>query len=89
MAMRRTTIVADEDVLERLREERVSMAEVIRDALRARIDRPHRRPSFIGALDEPWEHDPGHPTAEEMGEWVPEPASWRHSSRPTTALFGS
>ena len=52
--MVRTTIMADPEVLEELRaiakEERVSLGEVIRQALASRAKSRRRVPSFIGAV---------------------------------------
>jgi len=50
--MKRTTIMASEEILDRLqiiaREERTSLAHVIREALEWRATRPERVPRFIG-----------------------------------------
>ncbi len=52
--MSRTTIMADDALLDRLRaiakEEGVSLGEVIRQGLEWRARRQHRPPSFIGAI---------------------------------------
>jgi hypothetical protein len=49
--MKRTTIVAPEDLLSRLRaiarQENVSLAEVIRQGLELRARQPMRRPRFV------------------------------------------
>lgn len=78
MAMRRTTIMADEDLLERLRaiarRERISLAEVIRQGLEWRARRQPPKPSFIGAGASGAK---GHPTGELAGEMQFEPRSWR------------
>jgi Ribbon-helix-helix protein, copG family len=54
MAMRRTTIMAEEDLLEQLRQiardEGISLGEVIRQGLEWRIRTRRRVPSFIGAV---------------------------------------
>lgn len=74
--MVRTTIVADEAVLEELREiaarDGVSLAAVIREALQMRA-RLGRRRRFIGAVSD------GEPTAiaEEADRLRPQPAPWR------------
>lgn len=76
VGMVRTTIVADEVVLDQLREiarrEHVPLASVIREGLemRARIDRRRR---FIGAVTS------GPPTAiaDEAADLAPQPAPWR------------
>lgn len=78
MLMRRTTIMADEDTLERLRDiarhEGRSLADVIREALdeRARNPRPRLHFLSVGASE------PGTgPTARESAELRPEPPAWR------------
>ena len=80
MAMKRTTIMADDELLERLRavarREQLSLAEVIRQGLEwraAQADRPLR---FIGAgaaQESPYD------TARQAGEIVFDPTSWRSS----------
>jgi predicted transcriptional regulator len=78
MAMKRTTIMADEEILERLRaiarRDRVSLGEVIRQALdwRAR-QTPKRRLAFIGTIEDDGFGD----TSEWAGEAPYEPLSWR------------
>ena len=53
--MSRTTIMADDELLDRLRviarREGVSLAEVIRQGLELRAARTRRAPSFVGAVD--------------------------------------
>ena len=74
--MKRTTIMADEDVLERLRaiavREDLSLAEVIRQGLELRAS-TGRKLGFVGAVRT------GQPTAiaDEASELAPEPAPWR------------
>lgn len=76
VGMVRTTIVADEMVLDQLREiarrDHVPLASVIREGLemRARLDRRRR---FIGAVTS------GPPTAiaDETADLAPQPAPWR------------
>ena len=52
--MSRTTIMAPDELLDRLRviakEEGVSLGQVIRQGLEWRANRRHRPPSFIGAI---------------------------------------
>ena len=76
--MKRTTIMAPEELLERLqviaRQENLSLAEVIRQGLEKRASQPRRRPRFIGAgrsTDAPFD------TARHAGDidYTPEP--WR------------
>lgn len=78
MAMRRTTIMADEEVLEDLRQiarhERRSLAAVIRDALERHARRKPRQPGFIGAGEAT---EPPFDIAERAGELQFEPRSWR------------
>ncbi len=76
--MQRTTIMADPETLERLRaiarDEGRSLAEVIREALEARVERPRPRLGFLGV----GASRPGTgPTAREAGEVTPEPKPWR------------
>jgi predicted DNA-binding ribbon-helix-helix protein len=76
VGMVRTTIVADEVILDQLREiarrEHVPLASVIREGLemRARLDRRRR---FVGAVTS------GPPTviADEAADLAPQPAPWR------------
>ncbi len=76
--MKRTTIMADEELLARLRaialREDVSLAEVIRQGLEWRARQPRPRPSFIGSVST---GDAAHDTAERAGEAPYEPRSWR------------
>lgn len=76
--MRRTTIMADPETLERLRdiarEEGRSLADVIREALEARVARPRPPLRFLGIGTS----EPGTgPTAREVGEVSPTPPPWR------------
>ena len=76
--MQRTTIMADEATLQRLREiahqEGRSLAEVIREALVERAAQPGRRLRFLGI----GASVPGTgPTARESAEVHPEPPAWR------------
>ena len=75
--MKRTTIMADEQVLDRLRaiahRDRVSLAEVIRQGLELRIGQ-QRQPRFIGAGSS---KEPPHDIAERAGDMQFEPRSWR------------
>jgi hypothetical protein len=77
-AVKRTTIVASEDLLERLRDiaqdERVSLAEVIRQGLEWRASQPERQPRFIASgrsTEAPYD------TARRAGEIEYAPRSWR------------
>lgn len=74
--MRRTTIMADEGLLERLREiaraEGVSLAEVIRQGLELRAG-AGRRFEFIGAL----RTGPETAIADEADQLTPEARPWR------------
>jgi hypothetical protein len=76
--LKRTTIMADEQILERLhiiaRREGISLAEVIRQALDLRVSRPVPNFQFIGAgmsTEEPRD------TARTASEVEYEPRSWR------------
>jgi predicted transcriptional regulator len=74
--MQRTTIVAPEALLERLRriaaERHVSLATVIREALEERAAREQPKPKAIGIFDS------GHTdTARLAGDWKYEPPAWR------------
>ena len=78
MAMKRTTIVAEEELLERLRaiarRERLSLGEVIRQGLEWRSRQtPKRRLAFIGVVDDDGFGD----TAAWSAEAPFEPLSWR------------
>jgi hypothetical protein len=76
--MTRTTIMADEGLLERLRqiarEEGTSLAETIRQALEWRVKQPRPRPRFIGAgASRGGTRD----TARKSAHLTAEPRSWR------------
>lgn len=78
MRMKRTTIMADPETIERLREiarsEGRSLAEIVREALEDRARRPRPRLRFLGIA----ESTPGSgPTARESAEVRPEPRPWR------------
>ena len=76
--MRRTTIMAPEDLLERLRElarrRRVSLATVIREALEAKLgsEPPRPRPTICGIAESGYTD-----TGELAGEIRPVPREWR------------
>ena len=80
MGMTRTTIMADDALLERLREiarsEGVSLAEVIRQALEWRAKLRGRPPSFVGAA--PSEGGP-HDASRHVDELVTEYLREKHS----------
>ncbi len=74
--MRRTTIVASDELLDRLRraaaERGISMAELIREALEEKAKTYHTRPRSLGIGAS------GHTdTARRAGEERPQPRSWR------------
>lgn len=74
--MRRTTVVASDELLERLRrvaaERGISMAELIREALEEALKRYRPRPRSLGIGAS------GHTdTARRAGEERPEPRPWR------------
>lgn len=76
--MRRTTIMADEDLLKQLavvaRREHVSLAEVIRQGLELRVRQARPRPRSIGAASvETVPRD----LARQSSEMNFEPLSWR------------
>lgn len=77
MYMQRTTIVADERVMEQLREiarrERLSLAQVIRQALELRVRQQRPRLSFIGAAAS---KEPPFDTSERAGDIRYVPRSW-------------
>jgi predicted transcriptional regulator len=78
MHMRRTTISAEPELLERLRNvarrEGVSFAEVVRQALEWRVSRPPPSLAFIGAgASKTGARD----TARRAGEMRYEPRTWR------------
>ncbi|MDH4176748.1 MAG: ribbon-helix-helix protein, CopG family [Thermoleophilia bacterium] len=76
--MRRTTIMADDALLERLRsiahEEGVSLAEVIREGMELRAQRSRPTVTFVGIGRSGRK---GHRTSERAGEMSFEPRSWR------------
>ncbi len=76
--MKRTTIMADEDLLERLRavarRERLSLAEVIRQGLEWRARQRPPQPRFIGAGAS---SEAPHDTAQRSDGFRYEPRSWR------------
>lgn len=76
--MKRTTIVAPEELLDRLRliaqEEDTSLAQVIREALEWRVSRPDRTFHFTGAGQS---SESPHDTARQAGEMTYTPRSWR------------
>jgi hypothetical protein len=78
LTMKRTTIMADEELLERpravARTERLSLAAVIRQGLEWRAAQVGRPLHFIGAGAAA---DPPHDTARRAGEIVYEPGPWR------------
>ena len=78
MLMQRTTIMADEATLDRLREiardEGRSLAEVIREALEERTRRPAPRLHFLGVGAST---SGSGPTARESADVRPEPRPWR------------
>lgn len=76
--MTRTTIMADEDLLDKLRQiarrEGISLAEAIRQGLEWRVKQRRPRPKFIGAgASRKGPHD----TARRSSESKFEPRSWR------------
>jgi hypothetical protein len=77
-AMKRTTIVAPDDLLDRLqaiaRQENISLAEVIRQGLELRAQQAMRRPRFVGSGRS---SHPPFDTARRAGEMQPEPPPWR------------
>lgn len=74
--MRRTTIVASDELLERLHrianERGISMAELIREALVDKVGTYHPRPHSLGIGSSGYTD-----TARQSGEQRPEPRSWR------------
>jgi Ribbon-helix-helix protein, copG family len=76
--MTRTTIMADEAVLEQLRriarKEGISLAETIRQALEWRARQRKSRPKFIASGES--RRGP-HNTARKSGDFQFEPRSWR------------
>jgi hypothetical protein len=75
--MRRTTIVAPEELLDRLRaiarEEDTSFADIVRQGLEWRASHPGKRLRFIGAGRSQEPHD----TARQAGDIDFTPRSWR------------
>ncbi|MDQ2742787.1 MAG: hypothetical protein M3Z66_10910 [Chloroflexota bacterium] len=76
--MKRTTIVASEELLTRLRniadQERVSLAEIIRQGMEWRAEQPNRKLCFVGSghsIDPPFD------IARQAGDLDFEPPSWR------------
>lgn len=78
MAMRRTTIMADDVLLDRLRaiarEEGVSLAEIVREGMELRAQRGRPQLTFVGTIAT---GRPGHRTAEAAGDLQPSPRTWR------------
>ncbi len=78
MAMTRTTIMADDATLDRLRAiaraEGVSLAEVIRQAMAVRVRNGRPPLTFIGSIAT---GKAGDRTSELAGEMTFEPRSWR------------
>lgn len=76
--MKRTTIMANEELLERLqaiaRREHLSLAAVIRQGLEWRAKQADRPPRFIGAGESA---DPPHTTGRQAGEITYTPRTWR------------
>lgn len=77
MLVQRTTIVADERIMEQLREiarkERLSLAQVIRQALELRVKQQRPRPSFIGRGAST---EPPFDTSERAADIIYQPRSW-------------
>ncbi len=77
MCMKRTTIMADEDLLDRLRriarDEKTSLAEVIRQGLELRTQSRPTPLSFIGTGS----GEPGGTTGRDAGNIDFEPPEWR------------
>jgi hypothetical protein len=77
-AMKRTTIVAPEELLERVRavarEEETSVADIIRQALEWRVSQPGRTFHFVGAGES---KDPPHDVGRRAGDLTYQPRSWR------------
>jgi hypothetical protein len=82
MAMTRTTIMADDALLDQLRaiarEEGVSLAEVIRQGLEWRARTRRRVPSFVGAISSV---DRPHDTARDDEELIAEYIREKHARR--------
>lgn len=77
MRMQRTTIVADERLMQQLREiarrEHLSLAEVIRQALELRVRQQRPRLTFIGSASST---EPPFDTSERAGDILYQPRSW-------------
>lgn len=78
--MKRTTIMADEETLERLKEaarrENLSLAELVRQGIELRLAQSPRRLSFIGSGAS---KEPPFDTAARAGEIDYTPDEWRSS----------
>lgn len=76
--MKRTTVVAPEELLARLQDianqERLSLAEVIRQGMEMRADQPDRKLSFFGIGSS---SEPPFDTARRSGDLDFEPPPWR------------
>jgi len=76
--MQRTTIMADDELLEDARRvaerEGISLAEVIRQGIELRVQQRPRRLSFISAFAS---GEKGHTTARDSADAPFEPGSWR------------
>lgn len=83
MAMRRTTIVAEDELLEQLRaiarDEGLSLGEVIRQGLEWRAKTRRRVPSFISKP--PLKAGPPHDTARRADEFIGQYIDERHTRR--------
>jgi len=83
MAMRRTTIMAENELLEQLRaiarDEGLSLGEVIRQGLEWRVKTRRRVPSFIGKLAS--KGGPPHDTARRADEFIAEYIREKHARR--------
>jgi hypothetical protein len=77
MHVQRTTIVADDGIMEQLREiarqERVPLAHVIRQALELRVKQQRPRVTFIGRAAST---EPPFDTSERAGDIIFQPRSW-------------
>ena len=82
MAMKRTTIMADDRLLNELRaiaiDENVSLAEVIRQGLEWRVQTRRRVPSFVGKIAT---GEPGHETANRAEEAIADYLRAKHARR--------
>lgn len=78
MAMRRTTIMADDSLLDRLRaiarDEGTSLAEIIREGMELRAQRGRPAMTFVGSIST---GRPGHRTAEGASDLTFTPRPWR------------